>query len=279
MSKEQLYSTLDENWNKLTDSKEEVMAVDYEYDDALYVTGSIVKPSKKTFLEFAKEVDVFVIDTQSPAFPTKDDEHCDCIISEIMQNFELGQEVKAKFQFIDSNTENSATALYEVERCIPRYDEKAAILVCKFVKYLTVPKSEKGGDYGVGSVSGFWKSFFDQPFANGFTFPNFNVDFEKAIADFESNVGKFVDGKIQDADTNSFAMMISRGKDGVTKVLKSKNGEKPTVEMFDKNGDKIPCALNEGNKPDDEGSITTPSTDAKPSAARSAIEKFKKILG
>ena len=293
MNKEQLYAKLDNEWNTLAEKQVKLMDVDYEYDDSLCVTASVVMKDNITFEEFARNNDLFLIELDSPCNTNTEVSCCDDVIQEIVENFELGEtDVTLKLTVIHPKKEKSIVALYNVERCISRYDGKSAILVCKFDRCISPVQNTKESDEKspvVGSDS--WKSIFDEPFFTGrFTFPNFSDDFEKAIADFESNVSKFFDDKVQNSNSSSFAMMVSRDKDGVTKVMKSKNGEKPTVEMFDKNGDKLPCALNGGNNMDDESSITTQSTDKKPSTttlstdkkpspARSAIEKFKKILG
>ena len=282
MNKEQLYAKLDNEWNTLAEKQVKLMDVDYEYDDSLCVTASVVMKDNITFEEFARNNDLFLVEPENPCDKNTDVSCCDDVIQEIVENFERGEtDVTLKLTVIHPNKEKSIVALYNVERCISRYDGKSAILVCKFDRCISpVQNTEESDEKSPVAVSDSWKSIFDEPFFSGrFAFPNFSGDIEKAIADFESNVSKFFDDKVQNSNSSSFAMMVSRDKDGVTKVMKSKNGEKPTVEMFDKNGDKLQRALNEGNKPDDEGSITTPSTDKNPSPARSAIEKFKKILG
>ena len=291
MNKEQLYAKLDNEWNTLAEKQVKLMDVDYEYDDSLCVTASVVMKDNITFEEFARNNDLFLIELDNPCNKNTEVSCCDDVIQEIVENFELGEtDVTLKLTVIHPNKEKSIVALYNVERCIPRYDGKSAILVCKFDRCVSpVQNTEESDDKSPVVVSDSWKSIFDEPFFTGrFAFPNFSGDFEKAVSDFESNVSKFFDDKVQDSNSSSFAMMVSRDKDGVTKVMKSKNGEKPTVEMFDKNGDKLPCALNGGDNMDDCNTITTPSTDKKPSPhstdnnpspARSAIEKFKKILG
>ena len=280
MNKEQLYAKLDNEWNTLAEKQVRLMDVDYEYDDSLCVTASVVMKDNITFEEFARNNDLFLIELDSPCNTNTEVSCCDDVIQEIVENFELGEtDVTLKLTVIHPKKEKSIVALYNVERCISRYDGKSAILVCKFDRCISPVQNTKESDVKspvVGSDS--WKSIFDEPFFTGrFTFPNFSGDFEKAVSDFESNVSKFFDDKVQNSNTSSFAMMVSRDKDGVTKVMKSKNGEKPTVEMFDKNGDRLQCALNGGNKTDDNGSKTEAAQN--PSPARSAIEKFKKILG
>ena len=119
MNKEQLYAKLDNEWNTLAEKQVKLMDVDYEYDDSLCVTASVVMKDNITFEEFARNNDLFLVELASPCNTNTEVSCCDDVIQEIVENFELGEtDVTLKLTVIHPKKEKSIVALYNVERCI-----------------------------------------------------------------------------------------------------------------------------------------------------------------